>query len=182
MHNPASVTSNTICFAESEGLYLLKFIGDIRVTFCISFDSFIETIFDHAALKGIVIDLTDAQHIDSTALGMIAKISAKSAKKLGHSPITISTQPDINCILESMGLNKVLTIVNELDLESLKNISVKDIPQKNMPSHESSHESRIETYKKVIDAHRVLMDLNSNNQLIFQDLVSSLESELAKKP
>ncbi len=164
--------SDTIRYTESEGFYFLSFEGDIRVTLCASFDDFIETIFAHEGMQGVVLDLSKAKNIDSTALGMIAKLSAKSLQALGHPPTALSTNPDIDRILECMGLDQVLTMVSSFDdsLDTSQLVS-------NLENMPLSDHSTDELCEKVIEAHRVLMNLNASNQLEFRELVSSLENE-----
>lgn len=161
---------DTIRYAEINGAYLIKFQGDIRVTLCASFDAFIMGMFENPKLNTIFLDLSEAKNIDSTALGMIAKIAAQSKALLKAPPTVFSTNPDIDRILECMGLNTVLDMVHTPDAlgEKLKSYV------KEMPRCDHTPEEMCE---KVIEAHKALMALNSNNQKIFKDLVSGLEEE-----
>ena len=165
--------SNTIRYAELEGSYILKFQGDIRVTLCASFDAFIERMFENPMLKSILLDLSDAKNIDSTALGMIAKIAELSKAHLLIMPTVLSTNPDIDRILECMGLPQVLNLVKSLEDEEIFK-TVKKSSIKDMPLCDHTQE---EMCKKVLEAHKSLMALNSSNKAVFHDLVSSLEEE-----
>lgn len=163
--------SDTIRYAEVEGNYILKFEGDIRVTLCASFDAFITHMFANPRLNSILLDLSKAKNIDSTALGMIAKIAAQSIKVLQQQPTTLSTNPDIDRILQCMGLPQVLNMVKSLDLEkhACKDAKVKDMP---LGDHTQAH-----MCGKVLEAHKSLMALNESNKAVFHDLVSGLEAE-----
>ena len=81
---------DTIRYAEIDGAYLIKFQGDIRVTLCASFDAFIKEMFENPRLNTIFLDLSEAKNIDSTALGMIAKIAAQSKSLLKVPPTVLS--------------------------------------------------------------------------------------------
>ena len=161
---------DTIRYAEIDGGYLIKFQGDIRVTLCASFDAFIREMFENPKLNTIFLDLSEAKNIDSTALGMIAKIAAQSKSLLKVPPTVLSVNPDIDRILECMGLDTVLDMVDTPDAlgEKLKNYV------KEMPRCDHTPEEMCE---KVIEAHKALMALNSNNKAMFKDLVSGLEEE-----
>ena len=39
------MTTGKIQFAEAQGTFVLKFIGDVRLTLCAALDSYIEKIF-----------------------------------------------------------------------------------------------------------------------------------------
>lgn len=153
------------------GSYIIKFEGDIRVTLCASLDAFISKIFQDEHLNGVLIDLNDASNIDSTALGIIAKISARSLKQLKCKPTIISGNKDINRILDCMGLSLVFNIVEGLESaeHSLEQLSVQDMPK-------SDHTQK-EVCEKVLEAHRELMSLNDHNKEVFKQLVCGLEEE-----
>lgn len=162
--------NDTIRYAELDGVYLIKFEGDIRVTLSASFDDFINSIFANPRLAAILLDLRDAKNIDSTSLGMIAKIAARSQAELHTLPSVISNQDDINRTLECMGLLTVLNVVGS-DKELGENLQehIKEMPLCN--------HSPEEMCEKVLEAHKILMDLNKSNQDLFKDLVSGLEEE-----
>ena len=168
--------SDTIKYAEIEGCYIIKFEGDIRVTLCASLDDFIVSVFENSKLKSIFLDLSKAQNIDSTALGMIAKIAAKSRQRLLSAPITLSNNSDINRMLECMGLSQVLKLVSNLEMcdkeliESFKS-QAKDMP---LGDHSQAH-----LCDKVLDAHQALVALSDDNKSAFEELILNLKEERA---
>ena len=76
--NPGN-SPGRIQFAEQDGTFVLKFIGEVRLTLCSALDSTIEKIFSALNFSAIVIDLTETRSIDSTTLGLLAKLSSKVA-------------------------------------------------------------------------------------------------------
>ena len=78
----------------------------------------------------------------------------------------MSTNPDVNRVLNSMGFDSVFII-----LEYIPN---SDSLFDELPESDSSQQ---ELTRKVIEAHRVLMGLNEQNQETFRSLVDALESE-----
>jgi anti-anti-sigma factor len=162
--------TDSIRYAELQGAYLIRFEGDIRVTLCASFDAFIDAMFENPQLNTILLDLSAAKNIDSTALGMVAKIAAQSKKRLKAPPTVYSTNSDIDRTLSCMGLDSVLDQVSSLDAlgDRLKTF-IKDMPLCDCSSEQMC--------KKVIEAHKALMALNSNNKEVFKELVSGLEEE-----
>jgi hypothetical protein len=65
----------------------------------------------------------------------------------------------------SMGFDKVFYIVKELvsRVEYMEELPLKSVDEKEMKH-------------RVLEAHKLLMDMNQNNRAAFQDLVQSLEN------
>lgn len=159
------MTTGKIQFAESEGTFVLKFVGDVRLTLCAALDAYIEKIFSVLSFDAIIIDLTETVGIDSTSLGLLAKLSILSKQKVGFLPTLVSNQEDMNRLLQSMGFDQVFNIVSE--------ITPTDAELEDLPGQLLS-ESQVKD--KVLEAHRILMNLNEHNREAFRDLVSALES------
>ena len=100
-------------YAIHQGTYVLKLIGEIRVPICATLDNFIENMFRDKQLNSVLIDLSKTQIIDSTALGLLAKIAIQTRKRFKRKPLIISTEPDVTRILDTMGFEKVFNIVHE---------------------------------------------------------------------
>ena len=99
--------SGNILHASHDDIHVLRFIGDIRYTLSPSIDRFLEEIFATSKPAGFVIDLTETDSIDSTNLGLLARL-AKKMKTLDTRRITIvSNRTDINSVLNSMALDEV---------------------------------------------------------------------------
>lgn len=158
--------SGRILYAVHDGTYVIKFAGDVRVPLCASLEGFLDRMFSDPALQAVLIDLTKTVAIDSTALGLIAKIAVFLRQRLDKKPVILSTNPDVNRILGSMGFDRVFLI---LEKEPAPDASLDELP--------FSEPSQQELTRHVIDAHRVLMGLNEKNTATFRDLVAALECE-----
>lgn len=159
------MTTGKIQFAESEGTFVLKFIGDVRLTLCAALDAYIEKIFSALSFDSIIIDLTETENIDSTSLGLLAKLSNLSRQKVGLLPTLVSNHEDMNRLLQSMGFDQVFNILSEGTPSS---VELEDLPGQVL--------SEEVVKDKVLEAHRILMNLNDHNREAFRDLVSTLES------
>lgn len=155
----------SIYSAFVDGSFVLKFVGDVRLTLCASLDCHLEKVLANLDVKEILIDLTQTEGVDSTSLGLIAKLSIK-AKQLGlGKPALVSTNSDITRILYTMGFDHIFILLEELPL------SVRELQQ--LPLVQESVD---EMRERIISAHRVLMALNETNREAFKDLVATLES------
>lgn len=158
------VSGGRAMFSAHDGAYVLKLTGDVRVPMCATLDRFIEGMFDNPQLNAIVIDLSETLVIDSTALGLLAKIAIYYDKKFHSKPLLLSPNPDITRILLSMGFPQVFDLREE-GLASRPMLA--DVPRVNC--------SEDNACEKVLEAHRILMEMNENNREIFKDVVTALE-------
>ena len=161
--NPGN-SPGKIQFAEQSGTFVLKFVGEVRLTLCSALDATIEKIFAALNFTAIIIDLTEAHSVDSTTLGLMAKLSILSRQKVGLLPTVVTTNPDITRVLQSMGFDQVFNIVDPP-------VPCPDCLA-DLPSQDQSEEV---VKAKVLEAHRILMGLNDSNREAFHDLVSALE-------
>jgi len=158
------MSTGKIQFAEQDGTFVLKFVGEVRLTLCSALDATTEKIFGAGNFSSIIIDLTETSNIDSTTLGLLAKLSILSRQKVGLLPTLVTTNPDITRLLESMGFDLVFNIV-ETPMPCPDCLH-------DMPAQDVSEEL---VKAKVLEAHRILMDLNEHNRESFRDLVMALE-------
>ena len=154
-----------ILVAEHEGAFVIKLVGDVRVTLCVAFDDYLEQMLADGAFQSVLIDLSEAEGIDSTTLGLLAKVSIRARERFGYRPVIISTNESITRLITSMGFDIVFDIRTEAiagddDLHAL--------------AATASSEEGVRA--RVIAAHRVLMGLNEDNRAKFQELVTTLEN------
>ena len=64
-----------VLLAQQDTVQVLKFVGDVRVCLGSSVTEFLDQLEASDTLKSIVIDLTETESIDSTSLGLLAKIA-----------------------------------------------------------------------------------------------------------
>jgi anti-anti-sigma factor len=154
-----------ILVAHHDGVYLMKFVGDVRVTLCAAVDAFLDGMLSDAKFRSVVVDLSRATGIDSTSLGILAKLSIRTRERCGFVPTLVSTNPDITRVLETMGFDDVFRIIEQP-------IEHKDQFGELHPFDCSEEDMR----QRVLDAHRILMAMNESNREAFQDLVETLEA------
>ncbi len=162
------MSDGKIQFAEYNETFVLKCVGDVRLTFCSALNETIEKILKTNSFKSIVIDLTEVISIDSTTLGLLAKLSILSKRKFGMLPTLASTNPDVSRVLDSMGFNQVFNLVHT---PAPCPECLDDLPEQD--------QSEAVVKERVLEAHHILMSLNESNRDAFRDLVSALESSNA---
>ncbi len=158
--------SGKILVAEHNGVHSIKLVGDVRVTVCCEFDAYLQQTLAKNDYRSCIIDLTEAENLDSTMLGLVAKVAVASSRANKDKPTIMAPTKTMQRLLCSMSFDKVFnleTVIPDSD-NSLIELD-----------HLESSESEIRT--KVIDAHRVLMGICSENNATFSSLVEALENE-----
>lgn len=165
------MSSGDIKVAEHKGVYVIKMEGDVRLTLCLSFDEFIEKMFESPGFCSVVFDLSDALAIDSTTLGLMAKISIKGRALHYDDPTVVSSNPSISRLLCSMGFEDIFNIVE--NTQALKDIVCS--PDNPVVLDEKVCDE-LSVQARVIEAHKVLMAMNAANHDTFRELVDTLEN------
>ncbi len=152
--------------ANKDGIYVIKLSGDVRLNLCSALENYLDQMFLDDQFKTVLVDLSDAEGVDSTTLGQLAKISIVSQDKFGLVPTIISPREDITRILLSMGFDKVFYIIGEMPahISDLDELSCEQLDEEQMRD-------------KVIAAHEILISLNEDNKHAFQELVDCLQNK-----
>lgn len=156
----------SVLHASHEGVHLLRFLGDIRYPLSPSVDRFLQRLFAAGLPAGFVVDLTATTSIDSTNLGLVARIAERMRKEGGSRVTIVCDQPDINDVLTGMGFDTVFRIVE----------SSKPLPGEVQVLAESDAD-RDAVADIVLEAHRTLMAMNEHNREMFRDVVTAIEKE-----
>ena len=168
--------SGKVLYARAADTYVLKFIGHIRYTSGASYaisrslEHFISVICRQEDFQHLVIDMTEAESIDSTNLGLLAKLSLYMQKTHGRKPTLVSNRENINRILHTICFDQEFTIVPDADVQVS---GMDDLPE--------AKRTELEEARMVLDAHRTLIGLSASNEKAFHSVISVLEQEVARK-
>ena len=158
-----------IFYAKTRDVYIIKLVGDVRYTTSVSLDSFLNKLFRVKHFNNIIIDLTEATNVDSTTLGLLAKIANFVQTKLIKHPVIVSTNPDINKILTSICFDKIFLIISDSKDDLDKLTTVPDVTI-----------TDAETARIILEAHQNLMSIDEENRHMFKDVVSAFETEVSQ--
>ena len=104
------MNSGKILAAEYCHMPVLKLVGDVRVLMSSTIDNYFSSLYSKAILDAMIVDLTDTTGIDSTALGLLAKMAIQLRNRFNVKPSIISTNPDITKILKGMSFDIIFDI------------------------------------------------------------------------
>jgi len=152
-------------FAEKDEFTYLKMVGNLKYTSSSGFDHFVDGLMERG-YRNVIIDLSEALYIDSTNLGLIAKIAGRTRHNPSIHVTILSPNQDINEILQSVRFDKLFTIVEAYpEIEASEEI----------PDQERG---RAEDLRMLMEAHKALMDIHEDNRPKFKDVVELLENEM----
>ena len=160
------MSAGKILVSDEEGNYLIKFVGDVRVTLCGSLNRYMETIFGSHDVKNVVVDMLEAEGLDSTTLGLMAKLGLHCRKQYGIDVQVFCQNPSILRTLDCMGFDELFDIIQQVPTISAKLHNITSV------NHEVD-----EIRRQVLEAHKLLVQLNPKNSSEFTDLIRALESD-----
>lgn len=201
-----------ITHAEHDGLHVLRYYGRVDYTLAPAIERFVEPFFGGPPLRGIVFDLRDATLLDSTNLGLLARMADRASKMHGARCMIVSNHEDINDVLYSMGFEEIFDIVHDVEpggdlrpangqragvgvgdalpardhraAAAVQPQSDDEIGSQTEPETaiEIVQPSPDELRKTMLEAHRALCALNDRDRAQFQDVVTWLEAESTASP
>ena len=159
------MSEGRILAAEHDGAYALKLLGDVRVSLCTTIDDYFNSMLGDPDFMSVFVDLCEVEGVDSTTLGILAKLALQVHEKHGFRPVIYSCNPGINRLLQSMAFQRIFEIREEACINP---DTISEVPAVNGEEEDVK--------QRVIEAHRTLMDLSEENRSRFQDLMAVLEA------
>lgn len=151
--------------AQVDNTFVLKLTGDVRLSVCCTLDNLLQPVVANQKITQYLIDLTEAENLDSTTLGLLAKLAIHAQNSGLQPPHIFTSNPDITHLLESMGFRQYFMFFNQ-PLNSPEELA--EVEQL------ACDEEHIKN--QVLAAHKTLMSLNTSNQEAFANLVNQLEN------
>jgi len=161
------MTEGTILYRRENDACLIKLVGCIRFTIGARFEAFIRQLFVEDPPVHLTIDLTEADHIDSTNLGLLARLSRYMSAHGAELPVINTDRDDMILLLETMGFDEVFS------MQSMPSVSSDQLSEISFPEDVSSTDSRT-----ILDAHQMLMNMNKGNEERFRDAVEFMKKEM----
>ena len=164
------MSDGTYQFARNDSCFFLKLSGALKYTGSAGFDLFLETFSDYFDGRDVLIDLCDAEFLDSTNLGLLARIADRMLRVYDKKTTIVSTNPEITLLLDNMGFSDFFIMVAhpENPVEDLEEIPTLGEKERSMT-------------RMMLDAHRSLIAVNDKNKETFCNVVDLLEQQIKEK-
>lgn len=157
-------------YARENGTWFIKLGGDLRHTLAPALNTLLDRAFADPGFEQVALDLSDAENIDSTCLGILARIGNQARRDGKPRPVIISDNEDISELLLAVCFDRLFNLV---DAAGPFDDSLQPVPAAQADSERM--------LKLVLEAHRRLCDIDKRNNAVFCDVVSALENEARRK-
>ena len=154
--------SGKILLAKGPERWSFRFVGDVRLSLCTTLDQLISDVFSAGYPGMLEIDLSQAINIDSTCLGLLAKLAMQYEIETQSPPQLCCPHAHLIDLLESLGLESLFNRV-----EQIKPVDAVPVPLRPCDA--------VSAQPLVLEAHERLAQINTDNQAQFQGLIDSLK-------
>lgn len=161
------MSQGQILISDKADHYLIKLVGDVRLTLSGSLNRYMDVLFGNNNVQSVVVDMLDAKAVDSTTLGLIAKLGLHCREQYQMNVKLFCQNPSIIRTLECMSFDEIIDIfqqsLNEFDAE--------------LRCLDAVTSEVDEVREQVLEAHKLLIKLNPKNGAEFTDLINALEAD-----
>jgi anti-anti-sigma factor len=160
-----------VTHAAQKGVHVLRYFGTVNYTLAPGLQEFLQHLFVDDEVSGLVFDLTAAESLDSTNLGLMARANEQIRETGAPNSVIISGNEDIDVVLRSMGFDQTF------DLLPADPQPVEADPAPVVTAAPSAAELQ----RTMIEAHRALVRLSEAGRLAFEPVVACLERDVSIK-
>jgi anti-anti-sigma factor len=151
--------------------HVLRYLGRVDYTLAPAIERFAEELLAGIQPGGLVFDLRACAMLDSTNLGLMARLATRAEDHGGRRCTIVSTNDDITDVLRSMGFPSMFEIAS-------------DHPDLHQPGPEEEialvPSSQQDLVRTMLEAHRLLANasVDEKDAATFRTVVQYLEAEM----
>jgi len=160
-----------ITHAAQQGVHVLRYFGTVNYTLAPGLQDFLQHLFVDDHVSGLVFDLTAAESLDSTNLGLMARANEQVRESGAPNSVIISNNEDIDVVLRSMGFDQTFDLLP----------GDRTLLELNADPVVTAAPSAAELQRTMIDAHRALVRLSEAGRVAFEPVVACLERDVGCK-
>ncbi len=154
-------------YARWNNTCVIKPVGKVTYIISPALDAFLQRAFTDQSITSFLIDLTDTTYIDSTNLGLFARVRDFSSRHFNEKPTLISTNETVNDALLSLGFDRIFNVVSDITRHGTGELE--EVPEA------TSDTQKLEAV--MLKAHRYLAELRPENREMFRDVITFLERD-----
>ena len=169
MVNPTTAHAS---YGLVDGTSVLRLTGPIRFVVAQELKRFVDDVLAREDGDGITIDLRAVDVIDSTGLGLIARIGSASLRRRGRRAVLVCPDNDVAVCLRSAAFDELFVMLDEYPYD--EDVHLSEISLGPPPGGPAEPQlGRI-----ILDAHRNLASISERNREAYRDVIAALEADL----
>lgn len=157
-------------YGHDHGVWYIELEGDLRYTMAPALNALLDRAFAAADTRRFLIDLSAAETIDSTCLGVLVRIAVWARDKGAPQPTIVTTNRDITETLLSVCFDRLFELRGEAVVATGGLSAVDD---RTVDTDEMS--------QMVLKAHQRLSAIDDVNATAFRDVIEILERDVARR-
>ena len=161
------MSQGQILISDKADHYLIKLVGDVRLTLSGSLNRYMDVLFGNNNVQSVVVDMLNAKAVDSTTLGLIAKLGLHCREQYQMNVKLFCQNPSIIRTLECMSFDEIIDIFQQSPDQFDAELRCLDAVTSEVD----------EVRQQVLEAHKLLIKLNPKNGAEFTDLINALEAD-----
>lgn len=157
-----------VTHAEQRGVHVLRYFGTVNFMLAPGIQRFVEHLIDDGGVSGLVFDLTHANSLDSTNLGLMARVNERLHDVGAANSVIIASDGDIDAVLRSMGFDQTFDLLTN----GAEPGAGADAPIA------AESPSATQLRQTMLDAHQALMRLSDAGRIEFEPVVACLQRDV----
>jgi len=153
---------------------VLALKGQVRYLLARSLRTFVDDVVAHDGSDTVIIDLCDLEFIDSTGMGLLARIGRVTLAERGRRAIIVCPREDVRTVLCSAAFDVLFEMLREYPFDP-------GIPLRLVPLAAPEEHLGLVHGQVILEAHYDLAALSEKNRQAFGDAIAVLEADLKRK-
>lgn len=155
-----------VLHASHDGVHVLKLQGEIRHLLAEAIEEVAERI---GTPRRLVLDLSEASFLDSTAIGLLVAIAREHVGSEQARPTLICDHPEVLALLQNLCLDELFTIVP----------SAPDLPGEAQVVP-GAGPGELSQARLILKAHQALIEAHEGNREAFEGVVALFGDEVRR--
>jgi anti-anti-sigma factor len=154
-------------YVYEDGAWFITLIGQVRHPLGPALNALLDRAFAEPNAQRFVIDLSQADSIDSTCLGVLARIVNQKNDPNAQRPVIITGGEDMSELLLAVCFDRLFDLVESADGAQGQ---LQMVPSVNMGEEDM--------LSLLLESHQRLCTIDAKTHAIFKDVVEALEFEV----
>lgn len=170
----AELSSARARWGKCERTAVLQLAGPIRHVAARALRTFVDDVLAREECDTVLIDLRGVEQIDSTGLGLLARIGRCALEARHRRAVIVCPANDVATTLRSAAFDTLFVMTEGFPFD--EPAALTEVPLRSALQEANDPASG----RVILEAHRELASLGEENCRAYQDVIASLEAELRR--